>query len=108
MRCNAIKNRILLILITSNRGLCGAFNSNAIKATIHRALTKYEYQMMARQVDFIAIGKKGADFLRRKGYKMIFDGSELFDDLTFDRVATIANDHGLVYRWGVRPGGHDL
>jgi F-type H+-transporting ATPase subunit gamma len=85
------KERILLVLITSNRGLCGAFNSNAIKATIHRALIQYESQMMARQVDFVAIGKKGADFLRKKGYNIIFDGSELFDDLTFDRVATSAN-----------------
>ncbi|MCK5067747.1 MAG: ATP synthase F1 subunit gamma [Bacteroidales bacterium] len=85
------KERILLVVITSNRGLCGAFNSNAIKATIHRALTQYEPQMMARQVDFIAIGKKGAEFLRKKGYNVIFDGSDLFDDLTFERVATIAS-----------------
>jgi F-type H+-transporting ATPase subunit gamma len=85
------KERILLVVITSNRGLCGAFNSNAIKASIHRALTQYEPQMMARQVDFIAIGKKGADFLRKKGYNVIFDGSDLFDDLSFERVATIAS-----------------
>lgn len=85
------KERILLVLITSNRGLCGAFNSNAIKATIQRALTTFDNQMMASQVDFIAIGKKGADFLRKKGYNVIFDGSELFDDLTFERVAKIAS-----------------
>lgn len=85
------KERILLVLITSNRGLCGAFNSNAIKTTIQRALTQYDDQMMARQVDFIAIGKKGSEFLSKKGYKVIFDGSDLFDNLTFDRVAIIAN-----------------
>ncbi|MBE9519011.1 MAG: ATP synthase F1 subunit gamma [Bacteroidetes bacterium] len=85
------KERILLVLISSNRGLCGAFNSNAIKATIQRALTTYDSQMIARQVDFIAIGKKGADFLRKKNYNVIFDGSELFDNLNFDRVADIAN-----------------
>jgi len=39
----------------------------------------------------MAIGKKGAEFLRKKGYNVIFDGSEVFDDLTFDRVATMAN-----------------
>ncbi|MEN8156911.1 MAG: ATP synthase F1 subunit gamma [Bacteroidota bacterium] len=83
------KERILLVLITSNRGLCGAFNANAIKATIHRALSTFSSQMMARQVDFIAIGKKGSEFLRKKGYNIIFDGSEMFDDLTFERVATI-------------------
>ncbi|MCD4709373.1 MAG: F0F1 ATP synthase subunit gamma, partial [Bacteroidales bacterium] len=85
------KERILLVLITSNKGLCGAFNSNAIKATITRALTTFDRQMMARQVDFITIGKKGADFLRKKGYNVIFDGSKIFDDLTFDRVAEVAN-----------------
>jgi F-type H+-transporting ATPase subunit gamma len=84
------KERILLVLVTSNRGLCGAFNSNVIKASIQRALTRYDSQMMARQVDFIAIGKKGADFLRRKGYKVIFDGSDIFDDLTFDHVDSMA------------------
>lgn len=85
------EERILLVLITSNKGLCGAFNSNAIKATIQRALTTFDRQMMARQVDFIAIGKKGADFLRKKRYNVIFDGSKIFDDLTFDRVAEVAN-----------------
>jgi F-type H+-transporting ATPase subunit gamma len=85
------KERILLVLITSNRGLCGAFNSNAIKATITRALTVFDSQMMAGQVDFIAIGKKGADFLRKKGYNVIFDGSEIFENLGFDRVAQLAN-----------------
>ena len=85
------KERILLVLITSNRGLCGAFNSNAMKATIQRALSQYGNQMMANQVDFIAIGKKGNEFLRKKGYNVIFDGNEIFDNLTFDRVATVAN-----------------
>jgi len=85
------KERILMVLISSNRGLCGAFNSNAIKATITRALTTYDQQMMANQVDFIALGKKGADFLKKKGYNVIFDGSEIFDNLTFDRVAELGN-----------------
>ena len=84
------KERILLVLITSNRGLCGAFNSNVIKASIQRALTQYDNQMMARQVDFITIGKKGGDFLRKKGYNVIFDGSDIFDDLTFDNVDIMA------------------
>ena len=84
------KERILLVLITSNRGLCGAFNSNAIKAAIQRALTQYSSQMMARQVDFLTIGKKGNDFLRKKGYQVMYDGSDLFDELTFENAAKIA------------------
>jgi len=85
------KERILLVLITSNRGLCGAFNSNAIKASVQRALTEFGSQLMANQVDFIAIGKKGSEFLRKKGYNVIFDGSEIFDNLTFERVAILAD-----------------
>jgi F-type H+-transporting ATPase subunit gamma len=84
------KERILLVLITSNRGLCGAFNSNAMKAAIQRALSLYGNQMMARQVDFLTIGKKGNDFLRKKGYQVIFDGSDLFDELTFEKTSGIA------------------
>ena len=84
------KEKILLVLISSNRGLCGAFNANVIKATIQRALTNFNSQMMAHQVDFIAIGKKGNDFLTKKNYNVIYNGSELFDNLTFDGVAAIA------------------
>lgn len=94
------KEKILLVLISSNRGLCGAFNSNAIKATIQKALTTFDSQMMAHQVDFMAIGKIGADFLKKKGYNVIFDGSELFDDLTFDRVAVIAEMIMKLFREG--------
>ena len=84
------KERILMILVTSNRGLCGAFNSNAIKAAIQRALTKYDSQMMANQLVFITIGKKGYDFLRKKGYRVVLDGSKLFDELTFERTVELA------------------
>lgn len=84
------RERILLVLITSNKGLCGAFNSNVIKASIQRALSTYSDQMMAQQVDFITIGKKGYDFLRKKGYNVIFNGSNIFDALSYEGVSEIA------------------
>jgi F-type H+-transporting ATPase subunit gamma len=84
------EERILLVLITSNRGLCGAFNSNAIKAAIHRALNDYSNQMMAGQVEFVTIGKSGYDFLRKKGYKILFNGSDLYDNLDFEHVRPVA------------------
>ncbi len=86
-----MQENILLVLVTSNRGLCGAFNSNVIKAGIHRALTRYYHQSMGGQVDFIAIGKKGNDFLKKKGYTVIYDGSDLFQELTFENVETMAS-----------------
>ncbi len=81
---------ILLVLITSNRGLCGAFNSNAIKAAIFTALEVYSSKMMAGNVHFLAIGKKGYDFLKRNGYNVIFNGSDIFDELTFENSVKIS------------------
>ncbi len=84
------QEKILLILITSNRGLCGAFNSNAIKSAIYTALETYSAKMMAGNVHFLAIGKKGYDFLRRNGYNVIYNGSDVFDDLTFENSVQIS------------------
>jgi len=84
------EDKILLVLITSDRGLCGAFNSNAIKTAILYALHNYSNQLMAGDVDFFTIGKKGHDFLTKKGYSVIFDGSKVYEELTFERVASLA------------------
>ncbi len=84
------KERILIVVITSNRGLCGAFNANVIKAAIQRGLTVWPNQMMARQVDFITLGKRGYDFLSKKGYNILYNSSEIFDNLQFDKVTEIA------------------
>lgn len=78
-------NKVLVVAITSNRGLCGAFNSNIIKQT--NALVNDSYA--GKQVDVIAIGKKGNDILSKAG-NVIANHSGVFDDLTFENVAGIA------------------
>ena len=80
-----IKN-VLLVAITSNRGLCGAFNANVIKAIKNR--TDF---YAGKNVDVYAIGKKGNDGLA-KTCTIIDNKSVIFDDLTFENVATIAED----------------
>jgi F-type H+-transporting ATPase subunit gamma len=87
---NREEKSVLLVLVTSNRGLCGAFNSNAIKAAIFAALETYSDQMMAGNVHFLAIGKKGYDFLTRNGYNVIFNGSDIFDDLSFENSVKLS------------------
>lgn len=77
-------NKVLIVAITSNRGLCGAFNSNVIK----QAKTIAE-SYPGKQVDVFAIGKKGNDALSKTN-KVIGNKSEVFDNLTFDNVAEIA------------------
>lgn len=78
-------NKVLLVAITSNRGLCGAFNTNVIKQA---KLVADSYP--GKQVDIFAIGKKGNDVLR-KTTLVIENKSEVFDQLTFDNVAKIAD-----------------
>ncbi len=76
--------KVLVIAITSNRGLCGAFNTNVIKEVKSRA------ELYAgKQVDVFAIGKKGNDILK-KTLTVADNQSGIFDDLTFDNVAAIA------------------
>lgn len=84
------KEQILLVLITSNKGLCGAFNSNVIRTAIHRAIIRYGNQMMAHQLDFLTIGKKGFDFLTKKGYSVIYNGSDIFNEISFERVTKVS------------------
>ena len=78
-------NNVLVVAITSNRGLCGAFNSNIIKQT--NALINDVYA--DKNVSVLAIGKKSNDAFAKQD-RVIANKSEVFDDLTFDNVAEIA------------------
>jgi F-type H+-transporting ATPase subunit gamma len=77
-------NKVLVVVVTSNRGLCGAFNSNVIKQA---KVVAESYA--GKQVDIFAIGKKGNDVLRKTN-NVVANQSEVFDNLTFDNVAEIA------------------
>ncbi|MDC1259595.1 ATP synthase F1 subunit gamma [Flavobacteriaceae bacterium] len=77
-----LKN-VLLVAITSNRGLCGAFNSNIIKQA-NLVAERYD-----AKVSVVAIGKKANDALS-KNFDIISNQSPVYDDLTFDNVAAIA------------------
>ena len=77
-----VKNK-LIVCVTSNRGLCGAFNSNVIKKCTEIANSSDE------SVSFLCIGKKGADILS-KNYNVVQTNNEIFDDLTFENISAIA------------------
>ncbi|WP_306351321.1 ATP synthase F1 subunit gamma [Flavobacterium sp. '19STA2R22 D10 B1'] len=80
-------NKVLIVAITSNRGLCGAFNANVIKEVKRISQTEY----VGKQVDFITIGKKGNDVIRKTN-TVIQNDSAVFDNLTFENVAVIAEE----------------
>lgn len=81
-----VKN-VLIVPITSNRGLCGGFNSNVIKETIRIAITDYA----DNQVTLFTIGKKGNDFLKKQ-FKVLSNHNEVYDNLTFANVSLISED----------------
>ena len=80
-------NKVLIVAISSNRGLAGAFNSNIVKEVKRLAESKYANQ----EVSYITLGKKANDIISKSG-KVISNNNDIFDNLTFDNVAAIAED----------------
>ena len=77
--------RVLLVPITSNRGLAGAFNSNIIKETLQLSSEDY----LSTEISYLTIGKKANDAFKKTKH-LIADRSEIFDDLTYDNASKIA------------------
>lgn len=82
--------KVLLVVITSNRGLCGAFNINVVKAAIKLAENEFDTQMKKGTLDFFCIGKKGAETLKAKGYAVKETETALFDKLNFENTVPFA------------------
>ena len=78
-------SKVLLVVVTSNRGLCGGFNSSVVKETVQN-ITANNQDV---HVDLLTIGKKGNDILS-KTYPVIDTRNDIYDDLTFDKVAEVA------------------
>ncbi|HET6560167.1 MAG TPA: ATP synthase F1 subunit gamma [Prolixibacteraceae bacterium] len=82
--------KVLIVLISSNRGLCGGFNSNIAKKAILLAKTTYGRQLKAGKLEFMVIGKQAEKILRSYHFSPGKGHNELFDHLTFENVAVIA------------------
>jgi F-type H+-transporting ATPase subunit gamma len=78
---------VLLIPVTSNRGLCGAFNSNVIKATNEHILKNYHSYLQQGQLSIITFGKYATDFYRRIKYPIADSFDAVFNDLSFENVS---------------------
>lgn len=84
--------RVLLILVTSDRGLCGAFNTNVVKAALGVISERYTEQARRGNVEILAIGKKGAEAFARRGFKVNTTYIDTFTSLSFGRVRAAAED----------------
>ncbi len=85
-------NSALMVVVTSNRGLCGAFNNNVIKAALATIKEKYADVDAKGNLKILCIGKKANDFFRKRysEEKMISDYTNLFEDLSFTNVSQVS------------------
>lgn len=84
--------KVLIVVITSNRGLCGAFNANVIKKTLQVVNEKYKSQNDNGNLDIISIGKKGSDYLAYRKYNVVKSYVDIFDKLSFEHVSPIIKE----------------
>ncbi len=84
-------NKVLVVVVSSNRGLAGAFNMNVIKATNNLIAEKYSEQYKRGDVRIIAIGKKAQDFYQKRNYQVIGNNDDLYNALTFENVTRITD-----------------
>ncbi|MCC8410809.1 ATP synthase F1 subunit gamma [Mucilaginibacter sp. UR6-1] len=83
--------RVLVVVVSSNRGLAGAFNANVIKTANNLIAEKYSEQLKNGNVSIVAIGKKGHDFFSRRKYNVIGNNNELYQSLNFANTSVITD-----------------
>jgi F-type H+-transporting ATPase subunit gamma len=77
--------KVLLFVVTADRGLCGSFNTNVIKSG-----GQFVTENVGRQVALGLIGRRGRDFFARRGFEVMYERVNLFAHLKFDDAQTIA------------------
>jgi F-type H+-transporting ATPase subunit gamma len=82
--------RILLIAVTSDRGLCGAFNSNIIKRVRNLIVERYQDINQQGNLDILPIGKKAYDFFRKRNYSIVEDFWQIYHEMNYEKVLDVA------------------
>lgn len=82
--------KALIIVVTSDRGLCGGYNSNLIKLAKSLLQDKFATQFAAGNVHILPIGKKGYESFTKAGFNMVNNYWDIFQDLSFERVQVAA------------------
>ena len=82
-----LQSKILLVAITSNRGLCGGFNANIIKKI--NLLVDEDYK--ESEVSILSIGKKSSEYFNNNNFSVVSTHDDVFSDLTYNSIASIAS-----------------
>ena len=84
------EDRILIVAISSDRGLCGPFNSNVFKAVVELIHKKYESQFKSGDVQILTLGRKSQDFFKKRKFNVVEDFTDVFTHLSFDKAREAA------------------
>ncbi|MCF8359030.1 MAG: ATP synthase F1 subunit gamma [Prolixibacteraceae bacterium] len=82
--------RVLIIVVGANRGLCGGFNTNVVKESLNHILKVYPDVLKAKAVDFIPVGRQVEIGLKVKGAPMVGEANELLNELDFGEISQLA------------------
>ncbi|MDO8953102.1 MAG: ATP synthase F1 subunit gamma [Draconibacterium sp.] len=82
--------KVLVVLISSNKGLCGGFNTNISKKAVRLVHEKYNTQFEQGDVHFLCIGKQGMRQMKYAGIKVEDNRNEIFSDLSFENISNIS------------------
>jgi len=82
--------KVLLVVVTSDRGLCGAFNSNAIKLALEQIKEQYTEQKNDNRLWIMPIGLKSEEYFKKRKYQVVEDYAGLFSDLSFEQAKIAA------------------
>lgn len=85
-------NRILVVPVASNKGLCGIFNANVIRATQHLIDEDYRDYKESGNIDVFCIGSKAEEVLRSRKYNVVGSRNELLDGVTYDKATAFAEE----------------
>lgn len=97
------EKKILIVAVSSDRGLCGGFNSSIFKAVIRLIDEKYSAQYKQKNVTILPIGKKASEFFVKRSFNVVNDYALIYNDLSFEKVS----DAAQFMMDGYRKGNYD-
>ncbi len=93
-------NNLLIVVFSSDRGLCGAFNSNIFRFTKQLIAKEYDFYERNERLEIMTVGTRSHDHFRKRGYQVIGDFAHLFSDPSFEHVREAAEFIMKRYRRG--------
>ncbi|MGA9408454.1 MAG: FoF1 ATP synthase subunit gamma, partial [Bacteroidota bacterium] len=84
--------KVAIVVITADRGLCGAFNTNIVRAAVGHINTSYKELFTAGNVKLFCVGRKGYDYFNKRHYEILFKQVGIFNSLNFGNARAIVKE----------------